>query len=113
MPEQAPSIGRIVHYVSYGTPRGEYPKTCRAAIIAAVRDGEPVPEHGVPYVDLVVLNPTGLFFNQECKYDEGGETPGSGDCAMPESHGNPFRYCSCGWIEASHRGGTWHWPERV
>ena len=26
-----PSVGRIVHYLSYGTPGGEYPKACRKA----------------------------------------------------------------------------------
>lgn len=83
-----PTVGRIVHYVSHGTPQREdgsqaHPSACRAAIVTAVRDMEPVPEHGVPYVDLCVLNPTGMFFNQECRYD------------------------------AAHRGGTWHWPERA
>lgn len=38
-----PSIGRIVHYVSYGTTGGEYPSVCRAAVITAwperVEDG--------------------------------------------------------------------------
>ena len=23
------------------------------------------------------------------------------DCPNPETHGNPFRYCPCGWIEES------------
>lgn len=32
---QVPSVGRIVHYVSYGTPGGEYTSECRAAIITA------------------------------------------------------------------------------
>lgn len=72
-----PTVGRIVHYVSYGTPGGEYSSQCRAAIIAGVPDGSFVA------VDLVVLNPTGLFFNR------------------------------CEQSEAEHRGGTWHWPERV
>jgi hypothetical protein len=84
MSEQKPSVGRVVHYVSYGTPGGEYTSQCRAAIITAVRDLEPVPEHGVPYVDLCVLNPTGMFFNQECRHSESART-----------------------------GGTWHWPERT
>ena len=32
----APSIGRIVHYQSYGTPGGEFLPEPRAAIIASV-----------------------------------------------------------------------------
>lgn len=108
-----PTVGRMVHYVSYGTPGGEYGQECRAAVITAVRDMEPVPEHGVPYVDLCVLNPTGMFFNQSVKYHDGAETPGAPDCEVAERHGDPHRYCACGWIEASPVGGTWHWPERV
>jgi hypothetical protein len=75
-----PTVGRIVHYVSYGTPGGEYVSTCRAAIIAGVgyRTGGSEPD-----VDIVVLNPEGLFFNKNVMHDE-----------------------------ADKRGGTWHWPER-
>jgi hypothetical protein len=72
-----PSVGRIVHYTSYGTPGGEYPSVCRAAVIAAV-DNE-----AAMSVDLVVLNPEGLFFNKGVPYSD-----------------DPI-------------GGTWHWPERV
>jgi hypothetical protein len=104
-----PSIGRIVHYVSYGTPGGEYGKECRAAIITEV---DLVVENAQT-VGLCVLNPTGQFFNRTVPYHDGGETPGAPDCTQAESHGNPFRYCGCGWAEASHRGGTWHWPERI
>jgi hypothetical protein len=35
-----PSVGRTVHYVSYGTPGGEYKSKCRAAIIADVYGNE-------------------------------------------------------------------------
>lgn len=72
-----PSVGRIVHYVSYGTPKGEYTSECRAAIVTAVRENS-------EYVDLAVLNPTGLFFDRSLEHSE-----------------------------EDHKGGTWHWPERV
>lgn len=62
MPDQTPSIGRIVHYQSFGTPGGEFLPEPRAAIITAVHSSDPVPEHGVPYIDAAVVNPTGLFF---------------------------------------------------
>jgi len=101
-----PSIGRIVHYVSYGTPGGEYGKECRAAIITEVTD-DPT------QVGLAVLNPTGMFFNRAVQHNDGAETPGSPDCPSSAAHGDPFRYCACGWMEASPVGGTWHWPERV
>jgi hypothetical protein len=42
MTDQKPSVGRIVHYVSYGTPGGEYTSQCRAAVVAGV------PEAGGP-----------------------------------------------------------------
>lgn len=99
-----PTVGRIVHYVSYGTPGGEYTSQCRAAIVTAV---------DADSVSLAVLNPTGMFFNGNIQYHDGAEQLGSPDCPNAGTHGSPFRYCSCGWIEASHAGGTWHWPERV
>ena len=87
MPDQpTPSVGRVVHYVSYGTPGGEYTSQCRAAIVAGVPDvGLPVvtPEGEATQLDLAVLNPTGMFFNR-CHQDE-----------------------------VTKQGGTWHWPERV
>lgn len=56
----APSIGRIVHYVSYGTPGGEYHSECRAAVVAEVTSDPNHPDQ----VALAVLNPTGMFFNR-------------------------------------------------
>lgn len=98
MPEQLPSVGRIVHYVSHGTPpredgSQEYPSVCRAAIVTEVR---PVTDTDRAQADieqwayipgvvgLAVLNPTGMFFNRDVMQDED-----------------------------NHRGGTWHWPERA
>lgn len=65
-----PAVGRIVHYRSYGTPGGEFQSKCRAAIITEV---------GEDTISLAAVNPTGLFFDQNKRYD-------------PELS-----------------GGTWHW----
>jgi len=70
--KEQPSVGRIVHYVAYGTPKGEFPaRAHRAAIITAVED---VDKH---IVSLCVLNPTGIFFNSGLQYDSTAEQPGT------------------------------------
>lgn len=51
-----PTVGRIVHYVSFGSPGGEFVPECRAAVVTAVEEGS--------IVSLAVLNPNGLYFNQ-------------------------------------------------
>lgn len=57
-----PTVGRAVHYQSYGTPAGEYTPQPRAATITEVgEDGK---------VGLCVMNPTGLFFNQNVPYSD-------------------------------------------
>jgi hypothetical protein len=80
---QQPSVGRIVHYRSYGTPGGEYSSQCRAAVVTEVGDPDGA-DADLAKVGLCVLNPEGMFFNRGVIYDEGGEL-----------------------------GGRWHWPERV
>jgi hypothetical protein len=81
-----PTVGRIVHYVSYGTPGGEYASTCRAAIVVETDTSDTV--------GLCVLNPTGQFFNRTVVHDEGRDwTEGDG-------------------THLGRRPGTWHWPER-
>jgi hypothetical protein len=63
---KVPSVGRVVHYVAYGTPGGEYPAgICRAAIITEVEPGSVEDRVG-----LCVLNPTGQFFNRSVRYSE-------------------------------------------
>lgn len=113
MTTQQPSIGRVVHYVSHGTPvRADgsqaFTAQCRAAIITEVG------ENGV--IGLAAINPTGFFFHSIADggsaYHDGAETPGDPDCPNTAFHGT-HRYCSCGWIEAQYKGGTYHWPERV
>lgn len=76
-----PSIGRIVHYQSYGTPNGEYVPEPRAAIITAITPQAVLfdaPE--VPHVSLCVLNPTGFFFNHVVPF---AETPTPGHWNWP------------------------------
>jgi hypothetical protein len=93
-----PTIGRIVHYVSHGSPvlpdgTQKYQPLPRAAIVTAVPehleqepyDGCPNDGTSLPIVaSLCILNPTGMFF----------------DPAVPYS-------------EDPTAGGTWHWPPRA
>ncbi len=85
---QQPSVGRIVHYVSEGSPARpdgtqKFTSQCRAAVVTEVT------EH--PDADgtagLCVLNPGGLFFHPLAA---GGS---------PHDESEPGT------------GGTWHWPE--
>lgn len=84
-----PSVGRMVHYVSHGSPvRADgtqaYTSECRAAVITEVDPDD------ASRVGLTVFNPGGLFFHPlvagGCRYAAAGEAP---------------------------VGGSWHWPERV
>lgn len=87
MSEQPVSVGRVVHYLSHGTPPGAdgrqaYRSECRAAIVTEVPTA--VFEEGAQSIGLAVVNPEGFFFKS----------------AVPQD-------------EDKNRGGTWHWPERV
>lgn len=64
---QAPSIGRIVHYCTLGSADGVFAPEARAAIITQVHLGT-ANDDGVDQVNLVVLNPTGLYFNEYVAY---------------------------------------------
>jgi hypothetical protein len=65
-----PSVGRVVHYVAYGTPGGEFPTgVCRAAVIT---DASPL----TTAISVCVLNPSGLFFNRAIPFDP-AKTPGT------------------------------------
>ena len=73
---QQPSVGRIVHYQSHGSPNGQHKSEPRAAIITAVG---PVIDDKVT-VDLCVMNPSGLFFDRGTQFSE---TPEPGCWSWP------------------------------
>lgn len=60
---QKPSIGRVVHYHSYGSPGGEFKSEPRAAMVTEVS------EDGAT-VGLFVMNPTGIFLNRNVAFSE-------------------------------------------
>lgn len=64
---QRPALNTPVHYVSHGSPNGEYVSECRAAIVVGVPAITRAPSSRG--VDLLVLNPSGVFFNR-CLQDE-------------------------------------------
>lgn len=69
---QGLGIGRVVHYVAYGTPKNEFPQGVhRAAIVTEIEDKE----KGI--VTLCVLNPTGMFFNSHLEFDKTALRPGT------------------------------------
>lgn len=70
-----PTIGRIVWYQAHGSPNGLHKSEPRAALVTEV-----VTE---TTVGLAVMNPTGMYFNRGCTYDEAGAP------------------------------GTWRWPTKV
>jgi hypothetical protein len=82
-----PTIGRTVHYQSYGTLGREHLPAPRAAIITAIH------AHGV--VDLCVLNPTGMFFNQLVKH---ADTPTPGHWNWPPREPAPEAPSTAGGI---------------
>lgn len=75
--EPKASIGRIVHYQSHGSPNGQHKSEPRAAVVTWVHPD--VPE----VVGLCVLNPSGIYFDDDVEYDVDGGP------------------------------GTWRWPPRV
>lgn len=62
-PPQQPSIGRIVHYQRRGSADGVFAPEPAAAIITVVH-------RDIATVGLAVLNPNGLYFNEDVPFAE-------------------------------------------
>jgi hypothetical protein len=92
---QQPQLGDLVHYVSYGTPRGEYKSVCRAAYVTEGPHLIPgtFNEPGGEALSLCVLNPTGQFFNQHVLRHDGDIGHDHAGTEIPAK---------------SYQGGTWH-----
>jgi hypothetical protein len=88
MSKQIVSVGRIVHYTSFGSAPQDgvqlYPSTCRAAIVTEVVDLN----GGI--IHLTVFNPEGMQLVKDCPFDYG----------MLELNG-------------PRTVGRWHWPEKT
>jgi hypothetical protein len=108
--ESQPYIGAPVHYVSYGTPGGEYGKECRAAWVTELTEVEVNEQNpagdGIfrQTVGLFVANPNGTFHNRGVLYDP-GTFRGPARGATP---GEPLPIITCADLDFA--GGTWHWP---
>lgn len=77
-------IGRMVHYVAYGSPGGEHVAGVHRAAIITRLDSYGIGEFmDHPTVSVCILNPTGIYFATEVPFN---------DTEMPS--------------------GSWHWPER-
>lgn len=78
-----PSIGRIVLYQRHGSPNGQHKAEPSAAVITSVYPPDFEGQEGL-FVDLCVLNPTGIYFDRKTPHDsldddgksEGPWTPG-------------------------------------
>jgi hypothetical protein len=73
----SPTVGRIVHYVSLGSRRGEEPEgQCLAAIVTEVSEGG-------AHVSLTVFKPSGIKL-LEGVVEDPSPTPATGTWHWPE-----------------------------
>ncbi|WP_306357439.1 MULTISPECIES: hypothetical protein [unclassified Nocardia] len=71
-----PTVGRIVHYQTYGTPGGEHPPETLAAIVTKAKGCDAtLGRDGCPHVSLHVLYGNGTSDKADVPYAE-EPTPG-------------------------------------
>lgn len=102
-----PYLGAPVHYVAYGTPKGEYRSCCRTAeitevgawvdlqasdedLVVGTRTRTVFQQFYPEACTLFVKNPSGLFLNGPIHHRELIQPPDADLTTYP--------------------GGTWHWP---
>ena len=67
-----PTLGRIVLYRRHGSPNGQHAAEDSPAVITRVYP-EASDVGRDKCVDLCVMNPSGLYFDQRTPYDTGGD----------------------------------------
>lgn len=103
-----PWVGATVHYVSYGTPGGEYSKTCRAATITEVG----------AWVTVHTLN--GVWGNDPATDAETGtdglrtllQSYDKSACHLHVANPTGQFFNMCKWDQNEKSSGTWHWSEQ-
>lgn len=116
MTTNRPSIGRIVHYVSYGTPGGEYTSQCRAAIITEVpdflNDPHPRPRNSRLRQVCSWLSRWGSARKHSQRQEANG-TDGHWVAGLTVFNPSGMFFNQTIPYSDDHVGGTWHWPERA
>lgn len=120
---QKPSIGRTVHYVSFGTPGGEYTSQCRAAIVTEVGAWVTIQTLVMPDTPDWTRWPLAIrekilgsrarelrqyYDNTACALMVANPTGQFFNTCIPYDPGTENDH-----NEVQYKGGTWHWPERV
>jgi len=72
-----PAVGSDVHYVTHGTPGGEFPSVCASARVTEAPSGT-----ASSAVGLCVFYPNGLSFKQDVTF---GEHKDAGTWHWPEN----------------------------
>jgi hypothetical protein len=90
-----PTVGDVMHYVSYGSKGGEFPQACYAAMVTEVEPPEP---DDPLTVGVHVIKPWGDEWHRGIHADEGHDPTAAGQPPTDLCRGHDYP------------GGTVHWP---